>query len=241
MKKKVLTVILPLCVAMTMTACGGNADTTEVEETIVVAENTVSDAQAESETGEQAQEEAEVEKQAGIAEADTFYEVGRKSLYGLDGAQINIEDAYTNFTKAQELGNTDANFYLGLLADSYYSYPKQDYEQARAFYEQCGDNPYAQIALGWLYYFGGGIEKDEEKGKELFQSVADQGVVEGYDGLAWVSIREGDSETALGYYNKVAEEGTEQIYIARAMNSLCLLSTSPSPRDISGSSIPATA
>ena len=218
MKKKALTVILPLCIVMTMTACGGNVETAEVEETTVTEESTEADVQAEAEAGEQAQEEAE--EQAGIAEADMFYEAGRKSLYGLDGAQINIEDAYTNFTKAQELGNTDANFYLGILADSYYSYPELDFEQAKVYYEQCGDSPYAQIALGWLYYFGRGVEQDMEKGKGLFQSMADQGVVEGYDGLAWVARGEGDSETALEYYNKVVDEGTEQIFITSAMNNL---------------------
>ena len=101
----------------------------------------------------------------------------------MDGAQIDLADAHTNFTKSQELGNTEANFYLGVLAD-WYGYPKKDYEQAKVYYEQSGDNPYAQISLGFLYYNGQGVEQDMEKGKELFQSVADQGVVEGYYGLA---------------------------------------------------------
>ena len=51
MKKKALIVILSLCIAMTMTACGGNADTTEVEETTVVTESTeaLEDTEAECE------------------------------------------------------------------------------------------------------------------------------------------------------------------------------------------------
>ena len=212
MKKKALTVILPLCVAMTMTACGGNVDTTEVEETTAITESTEADAQAEAEA--KAQEEAE--EQAQFEEAAECYEAGQKSLYGLEGAEIDIEDAYTNFTKAQELGNIDANFYLGVLTD-WYAYPEEDYEQARVYYEQCEDNPYAQIALGCLYCYGRGVEQDSEKGKEFFQSAADQGVAEGYYGLAMV---EEDAETAFEYYNKVAEEGTEQFYITRAINSL---------------------
>lgn len=47
MKKKVLMAILPLCVAMTMTACGGNTDTTEVGETTATEENAEVDVQAE--------------------------------------------------------------------------------------------------------------------------------------------------------------------------------------------------
>ncbi len=209
MKKKALMTILPLCVAMAMTACGGNADTAEVKETTVAEETVEADVETEEEAGEQAES----------AETDEYYEAGRRSLYGLDGAQIDLEDAHTNFTKSQELGNTDANFYLGVLAD-WYGYPKKDYEQARAYYEQSGDNPYARIALGCLYYHGNGVEQDMEKGKELFQSVANRGVVEGYYGLALVTENEGDFETALEQYNKVAQEGTEQLYIARAMGGL---------------------
>lgn len=39
MRKKVLMAILPVCVAVAMTACGGKADTKEVEETAVTEEN----------------------------------------------------------------------------------------------------------------------------------------------------------------------------------------------------------
>ena len=219
MKKKALMTIMPLCVAMAMTACGGNAGTAEVKEITVAEETAEADAQTEAEAEAAAKAQKEAEEQEKLAEAGRYYEAGRRSLYGLDGAQIDLEDAHTNFTKSQELGNTDANFYLGVLAD-WYGYPKKDYEQARAYYEQSGDNPYAQIALGFLYYNGQGVEQDKEKGKELFQSVADQGVVEGYYGLAMVAENEEDFETALGHYNKVVEEGSEPLYIACVMNSL---------------------
>jgi len=209
MKKKALMAILPLCVAMAMTACGGNADTAEVKETTVAEETAEADAQTEAKAEEQAESE----------ETDEYYEAGRRSLYGLDGAQIDLADAHTNFTKSQELGNTEANFYLGVLAD-WYGYPKKDYEQARAYYEQSGDNPYAQISLGFLYYNGNGVEKDMEKGREIFRLVADEGVVEGYYGLASAAKNEEDFETALEHYNKVVEDGTEPLYIAGAMGNL---------------------
>ena len=219
MKKKALMTILPLCVAMAMTACGGNADTAEVKETTVAEETAEADAQTEAEAEAAAKAQKEAEEQEKLAEAGRYYEAGRRSLYGLDGAQIDLEDAHTNFTKSQELGNTDANFYLGVLAD-WYGYPKKDYEQARAYYEQSGDNPYAQISLGFLYYNGQGVEQDMEKGKELFQSVADTGVIEGYYGLASAAENEWDFETALEHYNKVVEDGTEPLYIAGAMRGL---------------------
>lgn len=46
------------------------------------------DAQVEAET--KAQKEAEAEEQAGIAEADVHYEVGRKSFYGLGGLRFPL-------------------------------------------------------------------------------------------------------------------------------------------------------
>lgn len=49
MKKKALMAVLPLCAAMAMTACGGNADTTEVKETAVTEESAEADTQAEVE------------------------------------------------------------------------------------------------------------------------------------------------------------------------------------------------
>lgn len=219
MKKKVLTAILTLCAVAAMTACGGNAGTTEVKETTETAESSEAEAQAEKEA--EAQEREEAEEQARLAKASEHYESGRKSLYGLDGAQIDLEDAYTNFTKAQELGNTDANFYLGALAD-WYGYPEQDFEQAKVYYEQCEDNPYAQISLEFLYYnwqvdWSGENWEDIPK---IFQSVVDQGIVEGYLGLAAIARDEGDYETASEYYQKVVEEGTEQLYIVCAMKEI---------------------
>ena len=149
-------------------------------------------------------------------EMNGYYEAGRTYLYGLDGKEINLESAYTNFEKALEMGKTEANFYLGLLC-GWYSYPEKDYEVARAYYEKCGDDPYAQLALGFLYYYGDGVEEDKERGKELFQSVIGQGCVEGYLGIAGVLEDEEEYEAALEDYIKVLG-GTEQIFIADAMN-----------------------
>ena len=218
MKKKIRMAIPLLCVAMAMTACGGNADTAEVKETTATEESAEAKADADTEDQEKAEEQARLE------EAEGYYEAGRRSLYGLDGARIDMEDAHANFTKAEELGYTDANFYLGALAD-WYRYPEQDYEKARVYYEQCEDNPYAQIALGFLYYNYQILdmesnEDQREKGKKLFQSVTDQGVADGCLGLAAVAEDEEDYETALKNYEKAAKEGTEQLYVIYAMNSI---------------------
>ncbi|MBQ9991312.1 MAG: sel1 repeat family protein [Lachnospiraceae bacterium] len=95
-----------------------------------------------------------------------------------------------------ELGKVDANFYLGVLCD-WYDYPKEDYEAARAYYEACPENPYAQLALGYLYWNGQGVEEDKEKAQEYFNSAA-QNCVEGYLGLASVAYKEEDYAAAQG-------------------------------------------
>lgn len=51
MKKKILMAVMPLCVVMAMTACGGNEDTKEAAETAVTEESAEVDAQAETEAG----------------------------------------------------------------------------------------------------------------------------------------------------------------------------------------------
>ena len=65
----------------------------------------------------------------GTKEANTYYETGRACLYGLDGQKIDLEAAYANFEKALNLGNTEANLYLGLLYD-WYGYPYRSYKKA---------------------------------------------------------------------------------------------------------------
>lgn len=167
-----------------------------------------------AETSAQTEEEAAAKE----AEANEYYETGRAYLYGLDGKGIDLESAYTNFEQAEELGKVEANFYLGVLCD-WYSYPKKDYEMARAYYEKCEDDPYAQIELGFLYYYGQGVEEDKERGKELWQSAIAQGCVEGYIGTAAALREEEEYEAAMEDYTK-ALEGTEQIFIASAMNEI---------------------
>ena len=148
-------------------------------------------------------------------QVEDHYETGKTFLYGKEGNEVDYESAYNNFLQAVELGNVDANFYLGALSD-WYHYPKQDFQVARTYYEACPENPYAQISLGYLYWNGQGVEEDKEKAKEYFNS-ATKNRVEGYIGLASVASSDQDYTTALEYYTKVVEEGTEQLYVASSM------------------------
>ncbi|MCM1212899.1 MAG: sel1 repeat family protein [Blautia sp.] len=209
MKKKVLLAILCGSLAMgAFTACGSETEPS-AEETAENSEN-AENAAAESEANETESPEAE---------ADDAYEAGRVSLYGLDGQKMDLEAAYAHFEKALELGKTEANFYLGVLCD-WEPYPKKDYGQAKAYYEAAGENPYAQIALGFLYLNGMGIERDEEKAQELFDNAIAQGCADGYYGTAVIAESNRDYTAKMEDLNKVVEEGTEPLYIRRAFRGI---------------------
>lgn len=205
MKKKIITTLLiGALLTSTLSGCGNSSQESTGAATPSAEVTAETDAK-------EAEDAAKVEE-----EADTYYEAGRACLYGLDGQEFDIEAAYTNFEEALEMGKTEANFYLGLLYDGLYSYPELNYERAKAYYEAAGDDLYAQLALGFLYYYGQGVEEDTIKGQELFDTVIAKGCVEGYLGSASIAEDHEDYDTALEYYNKVLE-GEEQAYIAYAM------------------------
>lgn len=207
MKKKLMSMILITALSLSITACGNSEE--------IVSTNSTDEAAEEDQTEESATAEAAEEVNDG---ANEYYETGRSYLYGTDGKEVNFEEAYSNFEKAEEAGKTEANFYLGILCD-YYGYPQTDFAQAKTYYEACGDNPYAQISLGYLYYHGQGVEEDEERAKELFQAAIDQGCVEGYSATASIALYEENYEKAWEDANK-ALEGTEQLYLASAMSTI---------------------
>jgi TPR repeat protein len=145
---------------------------------------------------------------------EAYLEAGRNALYGLNGTAISVETAYNNFLTAQQLGSVEANFYLGVLYD-WYSYPTKDYAIAKAYYEACGDNPNAQISLAILYNDGQGVVQDKTKALSMCQSLVNNGYVDAYYGLAEIAFyNDGDYATALNYFTKVANEGSEPLYIA---------------------------
>lgn len=143
MKRKFIAMMLATALtAGIMSGCGAS-------EEAVVQEETATEETASAEVEETAAEEAAAEEAAAKeAEANEHYEAGRVSLYGLDGQKKDLEAAYTHFERALELGKTEANFYLGVLYD-WESYPEEDFEKARSYYEAAGENPYAYVSLGF--------------------------------------------------------------------------------------------
>lgn len=222
MKRKVVIALLCGILAISsMTACGGAKETVaEAATTAETTEESEEDAKAAEEAAaKEAEEKAAEEAAAKEAEKEEAYETGRACLYGLDGQEIDLETAYNSFEKALELGKTEANFYLGVMYD-WKSYPEQDYEKARAYYEAAGENPYAYVALGFNYYYGQVVEADQEKGKEYFDNAIALGCMDGYLGLGLIASNEGDDAAAEEDYSIVAEQGTEPLYVMQAANKL---------------------
>ena len=209
MKRKLVAVLLCGILAIsTLAACGST------KETDAATKNTVEESAEEAETAE---EDATKE-----AEAEEAYEAGQACLYGLDGQKKDLGAAYNYFEKALELGKAEANFYLGVLYD-WESYPEQDFEKARAYYEAAGENPYAYVSLGFNNYYGQGGEVNKEKGKEYFEKAIALGCNDGYLGLGSIAKSEEDYAAAMENYNLVVENGTESLYVRMAMKEISLL------------------
>lgn len=208
MKRKVIVVLLSgMLVGAALTACGSTEEAGSSAAT--VSEESEEDAEA----LEEAMQKEAAEKEA---KAEECYAAGRAYLYGLDGKEKDLEAAFNSFEEAVDLGKEEANFYMGLLYD-WESYPLQDYKQARAYYEAAGENPLAYISLGYNYYYGQGVETDQEKGKEYFDKAVALGCIDGYIGLGTVASDEGDYAAAMEDYKKAAEQGTEPVYIQTAL------------------------
>ena len=138
MKKRIITTIIMTTLGISiLSGCGSDRQNTS--EAVAVAE-TVEASTETSETATETEEDENTQK----TEANEYYEEGKACLYGLNGTEISLEQAYNNFAKAKDMGNQDANFYLGVLAD-WYGYPEQDFAKAKTYYEACENNPYAQL------------------------------------------------------------------------------------------------
>jgi hypothetical protein len=151
--------------------------------------------------------------------AEAYLEAGRNALYGINGATLSFDTAYSNFMAALQLGSVDANYYLGLLCDEY-GYPTEDFVKAKAYYEASGSNPYAQLGLAFLYKNGQGVAQDVAKSLSIIQTLANNGCMDAYYGLAEDAYDKGDYATAMKYYIKAANDGSEPIWKSVAMNNL---------------------
>lgn len=114
----------------------------------------------------------EVSREKGVRkhkEADP--ETARELLdQGLEIMYTDRATALEYFEEAAAMGDEDAIFLAGYMLDfEGNNYNHQDFVQARAYYEEVADdNPYACIALGYLYLQGQGVAIDKKLAKEYF-------------------------------------------------------------------------
>lgn len=121
MRGKLIAAILMGALIMgTLSGCGKSSQ----ENTEIAAQSEETNDKESEESADQEPEELVDQEPEEEAEAP-FYEEGRACLYGLDGKEIDLEAAYTNFDKALELGKTEANFYIGVLYYQF-NYPERD-------------------------------------------------------------------------------------------------------------------
>ena len=169
----------------------------------------------EAETSAQAAEDEDVkqmEEDAAAKEADAieYYEAGRAYLYGLDGKEVDLESAYTNFEKAAELGNANAMTSIGWMYNNGNGV-EQDYAVAMEWYEKAAElgDVIAMYNIGWAYDCGNGVEQDYTVAMEWYEKAADLG-----DDVAMTNIGnmyfdgngvEQDYAAAMEWYEKAAE------------------------------------
>lgn len=87
---------------------------------------------------DEAVKQVEEDTAAKEAEANEYYEAGYAYLYGLDGKEVDLEAAYSNFEKAADLGDAPAMNEIGYMYDWGYGV-EQDYAMAMEWYGKAAD------------------------------------------------------------------------------------------------------
>ena len=102
--------------------------------------------------------------------------------------------------------------------------------------EALGGSPEAQHDLAAIYTAGhGGVKQDYKRAADWFQAAADSGIANASYNLG-VLHHQGlgvkrDTDTAIAWYKKAATQGHPEAQYNLGIAYICLLYTSPSPRD----------
>ncbi|OUS36860.1 hypothetical protein A9R00_11340 [Oleispira antarctica] len=146
----------------------------------------------------------------------SLYELYNKGIdywFGVKGVDKNYKIAFKWFKKAADLGDSDAQFNLGVIYTSGKGV-QQDYKEALYWYKKSADQGHvdAQFNLGIKYEFGEeGFQKNMKQAIYWYQKAADQGNAEAESKLGFLFERgEGvqqDYKEALYWYKKSADQG----------------------------------
>ncbi|MEX6315486.1 tetratricopeptide repeat protein [Providencia manganoxydans] len=158
-------------------------------------------------------------KEAESGDVDAMLDIGLVYMDGTDYLPVDSTKAFTWFKKASDIGNTDGDYYLGLLAQN-----QQKYEEAARWYRQGAEqgDAYCQYGLGFLYERGLGVKQDYKQAKAWYSEAAEQGQSYGqfalgmfyHDGLGG----DVDYKKAREWYEESAQQG-----VASAVNNLAVL------------------
>lgn len=139
---------------------------------------------------------------------------------GKDGAPKNYNKAVYWFQKSADLGNDNAQGFLGWCYEFGYGV-NQNYSFAVYWYQKSADqgNSNAYNNLGRCYYSGNGVEQDYKKAFYWYKKAADSGSAYGQNNLGecyqYGAGTEQDYAEAVYRYKRAAVDG-----IARAQNNL---------------------
>ncbi len=232
-KKTWFSIIVCAVVAALLAGCGavneenkkpGNGTGVESSESKLTEDGSSEESGTETENSSEPESGSEAEKDSAqesssqeVSDADKYMADGLAFLYPTTNGVVQLEAARRNFEEARNLGCIDANFYLGILTYLYH-YPQQDNDTAKAYFEACPDNAYAQIYLGMMYLEGDAVEKDEEKALQIFDDYVAKGYAEAYYGKACYAEEQKDS--AAVEYCREAIKSAEQIFKSSAYNKM---------------------
>ena len=92
-------------------------------------------------------------------------------MEGTDFLNIDDKEAYRWFKKVSDLGNTDGDYYLGMLLQN-----QEKYEQAERWYRRGAEkgDAYCQYALGYFYEHGLGVTQNFKQAKAWYSEAAEQ-------------------------------------------------------------------
>ena len=133
-------------------------------------------------------------------------------------------------------GEAEAQNMLGLMYITGLGVP-QDFTEAARWSRKAAEQGLAQAQsnLGAMYAEGQGVPQDDAEAVKWTRKAAEQGLADAQYNLGQhyhhgKGLRQ-DSAEAIKWWRRAAEQGAE----------LCLLYTSPSPRDLSTSRMPSSA
>lgn len=147
----------------------------------------------------------------------SLIDIGNFYHYGL-GVEKDLLKAKEYYEKALQKGQKNANYYLGLLYYNTYDNKnliKKDYKQAFEYYKKA--QTCSSFELGWFYWKGLGVKKDEKKAIEYFSFTAGHNSGAAYN-MARIYDDRKDYKNAFKYYKISMGLGS-----ASAINSLGIL------------------